>query len=158
MRQDKVNYYLDVADSILNRGTCLRRNYGAVIVNNDEIISTGYNGAPRGTANCCDTGKCYRKEHNVPHGTQYEACKSVHGEMNAILSASRKDMIGGDLYLVGFDEETGDYVKDANCCTLCKRMIINAGIKRVYIRTESPAYKEIDVQDWIDNDKYMDLN
>ena len=158
MRQDKINYYLDVADSIANRGTCLRRNYGAVIVNNDEIVSTGYNGAPRGTTNCCDTGKCYRKEHNIPHGTQYEACKSVHAEGNAIISASRKEMIGADLYLVGFDVETNDYVKNANCCTLCKRMIINAGIKRVYVRIESPEYKVYQVADWIRDDKYMDIN
>lgn len=157
MRQDKINYYLDVADSILNRGTCLRRNYGAVIVNNDEIVSTGYNGAPRGATNCCDTGICYRQENNVPHGTQYERCKSSHAEMNAIISASRKEMLGGDLFLVGFDEETNDYVKNANCCTLCKRMVINAGIKRVFVRDDSHEYRQIDVEDWIKDDKYMEI-
>ena len=105
-RRDKYNYYLDIAETVLERGTCLRRNYGSIIVKNDEIISTGYTGAPRGRKNCTDLGYCRRDKLNVPRGTQYELCRSVHSEANAIISASRKDMIGATLYLVGKEAKT----------------------------------------------------
>ncbi|WBW98484.1 deoxycytidylate deaminase [Oceanirhabdus sp. W0125-5] len=151
-RKDKRNYYLDIAETVLARGTCLRRNYGSIIVKNDEIISTGYTGAPRGRKNCCDLDECLRVKMNVPRGTQYELCRSVHSEANAIISASRKDMIGADLYLVGKDMQTGKLVENANSCTMCKRMIINAGIKNVIVRNSEEDYRIIQVQEWIDND------
>ena len=88
-RRDKINYYLDIAQTVLNRGTCRRRNYGSIIVKNDEIISTGYTGAPRGRKNCIDLGYCYREAMNIPRGQMYETCRSVHSEMNAIISAER---------------------------------------------------------------------
>lgn len=151
-RKDKHNYYLDIAETVLVRGTCLRRNYGSIIVKNDEIISTGYTGAPRGRKNCCDLKECLRIKKNVPRGTQYELCRSVHSEANAIISASRRDMIGADLYLVGKNMHTNELVENANSCTMCKRMIINAGIKRVIVRETRKEFKIIDVQEWINND------
>jgi dCMP deaminase len=151
-RRDKHNYYLDIAETVLVRGTCLRRNYGSIIVKNDEIISTGYTGAPRGRKNCADIGFCRREQLNVPRGTQYELCRSVHSEANAIISASRKDMLGATLYLVGKDAKTDEFVKDANSCIMCKRMIINAGIESVVIRDTKNTYRIIMVQDWVDED------
>ena len=127
-RPNKDEYYLDIAASVAKRSTCLRRRYGAVIVNNDEIIATGYNGSPRGEKNCCDTGECWREAHHIPHGEQYEKCVSVHAEMNAIISAARKDMVDGTLYLAGFE---GIEPINAISCTICRRLIKNAGIKRV---------------------------
>ena len=126
MRTDKTNYYLDIAETVLERGTCLRRNYGAIIVKNDQIISTGYVGAPRGRQNCIDMGVCVRENLKVPRGERYELCRSVHAEQNAIIHASRDDMIGSVLYLVGKDVKTGDYVENASACSMCKRMIINS--------------------------------
>ena len=151
-RRDKVNYYLDIATVVLERGTCLRRNYGAIIVKNDEIISTGYTGAPRGRKNCIDLGYCKREEMNIPRGERYEMCRSVHAEANAIISAKREEMIGSTLYLVGKFYGTGELVKDAMCCSMCKRQIINAGIDRVVIRTGETSYRTIPVSDWIEND------
>lgn len=151
-RRDKHNYYLDIAETVLERGTCLRRNYGSIIVKNDEIISTGYTGAPRGRTNCIDLGKCRRAELKVPRGTHYELCRSVHSEANAIISASRKDMIGATLYLVGKDSNTGEFVEDANSCSMCKRLIINAGIQTVVIRDTKDRFRVVNVDYWIDND------
>lgn len=151
-RRDKYNYYLDIAQTVLERGTCLRRNYGAIIVKNDEIIATGYTGAPRGRKNCTDLGYCIREKLNIPRGQNYEKCRSVHAEANCIISASRRDMLGGVLYLVGRDVLTGEFVKNANSCTMCKRMIINAGIKKVVIRDSKDEFRTIDVDEWIQND------
>ncbi|MFT8314556.1 MAG: cytidine deaminase [Clostridium sp.] len=151
-RRDKYNYYLDIAETVLERGTCLRRNYGSIIVKNDEIISTGYTGAPRGRKNCSDIAFCRREKLNVPRGTQYELCRSVHSEANAIISASRRDMIGADLYLVGKDVKTGEYVENANSCTMCKRLIINSGIRNVIIRDTKHNYRVIDTDLWIEED------
>ena len=120
-------YYLDIAKAVLERSTCLRRRYGAVIVNNDEIVSTGYNGAPRGEPNCIDIGYCYRNEHNIPKGQMYEACVAVHAEQNAIISAARRDMLGATIYIVGKEVDTGEYANPAPCL-ICRRMIKNAGI------------------------------
>ncbi len=150
-RTNKQNYYLDIADAVLDRSTCLRKKYGAIIVRNDEIISTGYNGAPRGRKNCSDLGRCMREELNIPSGQRYELCRSVHAEANAIISASRRDMIGSTLYLVG-REANGQLYKDAMCCSMCKRQIINAGIDKVVIRTDEKEYRTIPVSDWIEND------
>lgn len=134
-RIGKDQYYLNIAKEVARRGTCLRRNYGAVIVKNDEIISTGYTGAPRGFDNCCDLGVCKREELKIPSGERYELCRSVHAEANAIISASRKDMIDSTLYLVGLDAKTGEIVSgtQADCCKMCRRMVINAGIEKVVI-------------------------
>ena len=151
-RREKINYYLDIAESVLERGTCLRRNYGSIIVKNDEIISTGYTGAPRGRKNCSDLGFCIREKLNVKRGTMYELCRSTHSECNCIISASRRDMIGSTLYLVGKDAKTKEYVENANSCSMCKRMIINAGITTVIIRDNYDKYRVISVQEWIDND------
>ena len=151
-RRDKHNYYLDIAQTVLERGTCLRRNYGSIIVKNDEIISTGYTGAPRGRQNCLDLGYCRRAKLNVPRGERYEMCRSVHSEANAIISAPRKDMIGATLYLVGKDAKSGELIPDASSCAMCKRMVINAGIKNVVIRNTKDEYTVVDVQEWVDND------
>jgi dCMP deaminase len=155
-RRDKTNYYLDLAEMVCQRSTCLRRHYGAVIVNNDEVVSTGYNGAPRGRVNCTDRGVCMRDELHVPRGERYEICRSVHAEANAIISASRERMIGGSLYLCGIDPATGDYVENANSCSMCKRLIINAGLAKVYNRDDRDHYRVIDVQrDWVENDETL---
>lgn len=155
-RRDKVNYYLDLAEMVLQRGTCLRRNYGAVIVKNDEVISTGYVGAPRGRKNCTDLNVCIRQKLNIPRGERYEVCRSVHAEANAIISAPRDKMLGSEIYLVGIDMATGDYVEKANSCSMCKRMIINAGIERVYIRDTKNDYRIIQVQDWVLDDESLE--
>lgn len=156
-RRDKINYYLDIAETVAKRGTCLRRNYGAIIVQNDEIISTGYVGSPRGASNCIDLGYCHREQLNVERGTRYELCKSVHAEMNCIISASRKDMIGSTLYLCGKEAKDGSYVKNSEPCVLCKRMIINAGIETVIVRDTEDQYRVIKVSDWLEEeDKHLD--
>ena len=151
-RTSKQNYYLDIADAVLERSTCLRRKYGAIIVRNDEIISTGYNGAPRGRRSCSDIGTCTRETLRIPSGERYELCRSVHAEANAIISASRQDMIGASLYLVGRDAATNELLSDAMSCSMCKRQIINAGIDRVIIRINPTEYRTIPVSDWVEND------
>lgn len=155
-RVDRDNYYLDIAQAALERATCIRRKWGAVIVKDDEIISTGYNGAPRGRKNCIDLGKCIREELNVPRGERYELCRSVHAEQNAIISASRKDMIGATLYEVGVDAKTGEYVKNSMPCAMCKRAIINSGITKMIFRDTKDTYRTIMVQELIDNDDSLD--
>lgn len=154
-RRDKINYYLDLADVVSRRGTCLRRHYGAVIVKNDEVISTGYVGAPRGRKNCSDLGNCIRQEMKIPRGERYELCRSVHAEANAIISAEREKMIGATLYLSGREVDTGEYVKNSNSCSMCKKMIINAGIETVIVRDDENNYRIIAVNDWIDNDESL---
>lgn len=154
LRVDKENYYLDVAEVVLERGTCLRRNFGAVIVNNDQIISSGYTGAPRGRKNCIDIGECIRKKLNIPRGERYELCRSVHAEANAIVHASREGMLGAKLYLVGKEVQSGEYVKNASSCSMCKRLIINSGIKAVVIRLDKIAYKEIKTDFWVAEDEF----
>ena len=156
VRRDKQNYYLDMAQVALERSTCLRRHFGAVIVKNDVIISTGYNGAPRGRANCIDLNYCIRQQRNIPRGTQYELCRAIHAEANAIIAASREEMIGSTLYMVGRDAQTGDIMKDADSCPMCKRQIINAGISQVVIRRDQNQYDVIDVNDWVQHDELLD--
>ena len=152
-RISKENYYLDIAETVIGRATCLRRCYGAIIVKNDEIISTGYNGAPRGRKNCVDLGRCARDAMNVPRGERYELCRSVHAEANAIISAARRDMVGGTLYLAGKDAVTGEILSDATSCAMCRRLIINAGLEKVVIRTSSTDYTVVDVRQWIEEDE-----
>lgn len=155
MRRDKINYYLDITESVQKRGTCLRRNYGAIIVKNDSIISTGFSGAPRGRKNCCDIGECRREKMQIPRGERYELCRSVHAEANAIISASRENMLGSTLYLVGKDT-AGKYVENAGSCSMCKRLIINAGIKKVIVRNTQECFTALNVEDgWIANDESL---
>ena len=149
-RIDKTNYYLNIAEAASERSTCLKRKYGAIIVNNDEIISTGYNGAPRKLTSCLETGKCLREDSE--RGTDYSSCISCHAEMNAIISASRQEMLGSILYLVGKEAATGEYVENPAPCSICKRLIINAGIERVYIRLSKTKYDLIETCDWKQED------
>ena len=151
-RISKENYYLDIAETVIGRATCLRRCYGAIIVKNDEIIATGYNGAPRGRKNCVDLGYCAREAMKVPRGQRYELCRSVHAEANAIISAARRDMVGGTLYLAGKDAATGQILPDATSCSMCRRLIINAGLSRVIIRTSPTEYQVVEVSSWVEED------
>lgn len=154
-RVDKNNYYLDIAETVIERGTCLRRNFGAIIVKNDEIVSTGYTGAPRGRDNCCGIGVCIREKLAIPRGERYELCRSVHAEANCIISAARREMIGAALYLVGKDKKTGEYVENTSSCSMCKRLIINAGIEKVVIRKNKTEYETVEVEEWIKNDESL---
>ncbi len=155
-RRDKTNYYLDIAQSVAERGTCLRRKFGSIIVSHDEIIATGYAGAPRGRKNCSDIGICTREKLNIPRGERYEMCRSVHAEANAIISASRRDMIGATIYIVCTDPSTGELIGGTNSCAMCKRMIINAGIAKVVVRDTKDSYRAILVEDWIENDETLE--
>lgn len=154
-RIDKTNYYLDIAQTVLKRSTCLRRNYGAIIVKNDEIVSTGYNGAPRGRINCNELGYCVREQMGIPSGERYELCRSVHAEANAIISASRSECLGSTLYLAGQDAKTGELIGNTTSCSMCRRTIINAGIAKVVIRNTPTEYTEVDVEDWIKDDESL---
>lgn len=155
-RRDKINYYLDIAETVSERCTCLRRHYGAIIVKDDQIISTGYAGAPRGRENCTDLGYCIREKNQIPRGERYEMCRSVHAEANAIIHAARADMLDAALYLVG-KELDGTYVKDANACAMCKRFIINSGITNVIIRDDKDEFRVIRVYaQWVLGDESCD--
>lgn len=152
-RIDKSNYYLDIAQTVLERSTCLRRQYGAIIVNHDEIVSSGYNGAPRGRKNCADLGWCTRQAMQIPSGERYELCRSVHAEANAIISASRREVLGATLYMVCLDPQTGKLIPHSTSCSMCRRLIINAGIERVVIRDTPVEYRVVDVlREWVEND------
>lgn len=151
-RISKENYYLDIAQTVCERSTCLRKHYGAIIVKNDIIISTGYNGAPRGRQNCTDMNICYREQLNIPRGERYELCRSVHAEANAIIAASRDQMLGATIYMSCIDGKTGELVPDTCSCMMCKRMVINAGIERVVVRNTKDEFTVYEVKDWIEND------
>lgn len=151
-RISKENYYLDIAQTVAERSTCLRKKYGAIIVKNDTIVSTGYVGAPRGRKNCSDLGRCTRDEMNIPRGERYELCRSVHAEMNAIINASREQMLDGVMYLAGVDAKTGELVKNACCCMMCKRLVLNAGITKVIVRETKDEFTVYETADWIEND------
>ena len=151
-RLDKINYYLDIAQTVAERSTCLRRCYGAILVKSDEIISTGYNGAPRGRKNCADLGLCTREAMNIPSGERYELCRSVHAEANCIISAARRDTLGATLYLACRDPRTGELIAGSSSCTMCRRLIINAGIVQVIIRDTPTEYRVVHVEDWIRED------
>jgi len=150
-RISSTEHYLNIADTVSERSTCLRRKYGAIIVINGEVIATGYNGAPRRRKNCTDIGTCVREKMNIPRGQRYEICRSVHGEANAIISAARRDMIGGTLYLSGRDSKTNELVDAAEPCSMCKRLIINAGLSIVIIN-DPTGFKMTNVAKWIDED------
>ena len=151
-RISKENYYLDIAETVSERSTCLRKKYGSIIVKNDVILSTGYNGAPRGRKNCIDISYCMRDKLMIPRGERYEMCRSLHSEANAIINASREQMLGATLYMVCTDPADGSLVSGTSSCMMCKRMIINAGISKVVIRDSATEYRVVDVADWIEND------
>ena len=151
-RIDKENYYLDIAQTVAERATCLRRHYGAIIVKSDEIISTGYNGAPRGRKNCVDLNYCTREALNIPSGERYELCRSVHAEANAIISAARSETLGATLYMACVDPGTGALIPGSTSCSMCRRLIINAGIDRVVIRNTQTDYSVVHVEDWVRED------
>ncbi len=151
-RVSKHNYYLDIAQTVAERSTCLRKMYGAIIVKNDSIISTGYNGAPRGRKNCTDLGVCMRDKLGIPRGERYELCRSVHAEANAIISAPRDQMLGATLYMVGVNAKTGELESEISSCMMCKRQVINAGIASVVLRDTKDEFRVIDVNEWIEND------
>lgn len=156
-RRDKINYYLDIAEAVSKRGTCLRKNFGCIIVQNDEIISTGYTGAPRGRVNCIDLGYCTKKQQfpDISHGG-YDACRSVHAEQNAMLSTSRKDMLGATMYLVGVRKDNGEYEPGANSCQMCRKLIINAGIEKLIVRGKNQnEYLVVEVEEWVQNDDLL---
>jgi len=156
-RRDKENYYLDIAQTVAVRSTCLRRNYGAIIVVNDEIVATGYNGAPRGRNNCIDIEYCQRDALGIPSGERYELCRAVHAEANAIISAARRDMLGGTLYLVGLFHKTGELFAPESC-SMCKRLILNAGINRVVCRINADEYTVTTTKEWIAADDTMPID
>ena len=151
-RTSKHNYYLDIAQTVSERSTCIRRRFGAIIVKNDVIIATGYNGAPRGRLNCSDIESCVREEMNVPRGERYELCRAVHAEANAIIAASREQMQGATMYMCCTDPWTKDVVGSICSCAMCKRLIINAGIKEVVAREDKDNYTIYQVSDWVRND------
>lgn len=151
-RISKHNYYLDIAQTVSERSTCLRKRYGAIIVKNDSILSTGYNGAPRGRANCNEIGVCMREKLNIPRGERYELCRSVHSEANAIIAAARENMLDSTLYMCCTDPADGHVIGGTNSCSMCKRLIINAGIKTVIIRETATEYTVIDTARWIEDD------
>ena len=150
LRPSKDDYYLNLAMDVAKRSTCLRRKYGAVIVKDDRIISTGYNGAPRGQINCNDKGICLRQEMKIPSGERYELCRAVHAEANAIIHATYTDMIGSTLYLCGVDAISNVPLPVSEPCAMCKRMILNAQIKRVVSRNNNTGtIVSTDVHDFI---------
>ena len=131
-RISKADAYLNCAENFAFRSTCIKRKYGAVIVKNDAVISTGYNGSPRGYENCCDIGVCPRIERNMHQGEGYDLCRAIHAEENALLNCSRDQTIGADLYLVGINPEDSS-IHQAKPCPLCARKIIQAGIRNVFL-------------------------
>ena len=152
MRISKENYYLDIAETVSERSTCLRKRYGAIIVKNDSILATGYNGAPRGRKNCSDLGYCMRDKLNIPRGERYEMCRSIHSEANAIIAAPREQMLGATLYMVSVNSKTHELEPGTSSCMMCKRQVINAGIAYVVVRDTKEEFRVIDVNEWIEND------
>ena len=157
-RVSKHNYYLDIAQTVAERSTCMRRMFGAIIVKDDVIVSTGYNGAPRGRQNCNEINFCIREKLNIPRGERYEMCRSVHAEANAIIAAARERMLGATLYMVCVSPTDNSVLSGTSSCMMCKRQIINAGISRVIVRDTKDEYREIDVADWIENDDSLSGN
>ena len=155
MRKDKINYYLDIAEVVAERSTCLRRKFGSIIVNNDEILATGYNGAPRGRENCDELKYCLRNKFEIPRGERYEMCRSVHSEPNAIMSAGRKNCIDATLFMVGLDAKTNEITEGSAPCMMCKRLCINAGIKEVVVREPNNKYTIYKVLDWVKDDETL---
>jgi dCMP deaminase len=141
MRPDWDNYFIEIAKVVSSRATCLRRKYGAVIVKDRVIVSTGYNGSPRGIANCIDTGKCTRQELNIPSGERYELCEAVHAEQNAIINAPPERRIGAAIYIAGFEEDRS--FANGKPCKLCERMIRNAQILEIIYLSNNGGLEKI---------------
>jgi len=157
-RPSKDQYYLEIAKAVGDRSTCFRQKGGAVIVKNDQIISTGYVGAPRGTKDCFERGECLRDKLKIPHGTRYEICRSVHAEANAIINAARAgvSLLGGDMYIYSIDPKDGKEI-DFFPCFFCKRMIINAGLRRVICSMKDKKSKIFLIEDWVNDWKQNDI-
>ena len=151
-RISKENYYLDIAQTVSERSTCLRRRFGAIIVKNESIIATGYNGAPRGRKNCDDLGYCFREKLGIPRGERYEMCRSVHAEANAIIAAPREQMLGSTLYMVCTSPVDGSVMPGTSSCMMCKKLAINAGIEKLVVRDDAENFRVINVSDWIEDD------
>ena len=151
-RISKENYYLDIAQTVSERSTGLRRRFGALIVKNDSIIATGYNGAPRGRKNCDDLGYCFREKLGIPRGERYEMCRSVHAEANAIIAAPREQMLGSTLYMVCTSPVDGSVMPGTSSCMMCKKLAINAGIEKLVVRDDAENFRVINVSDWIEDD------
>jgi len=156
-RISKINYYLDIAETVASRSTCLRKKYGAIIVKNDVIISTGYCGSPRGRQNCSDMGSCIREQLSIPRGERYELCRSVHAEANAIIAASREQMLGAIMYETCISPADNSIISPIDSCQMCKKLIINAGILRVIYRDSKNGYHSQNVSDWITNDDSLGM-
>jgi dCMP deaminase len=140
-------YFINIAKAVSARATCLRRRYGSVITKDNIIISTGYNGAPSGMKDCLEAGKCTRKELRIPHGERYELCHSVHAEANAIIRASVDELKGATIYVSGADHGAGECLSEP--CMMCKRMILNAQIKKVVFSDGNGKYHIINPRDWL---------
>ncbi|MCK4520542.1 dCMP deaminase family protein [Candidatus Parcubacteria bacterium] len=157
MRPSKDQYYLNIAREVAQRSTCMRMKFGAIIVRDDQIIATGYVGAPRNTKDCLERGNCLRDQLKIPHGQRYELCRSVHAEQNAIINAARAgvSLLGGDMFL--YCEDQKGEMKNAIPCFICKKMIINAGLNRVICSTEEGKYKIFNIQDWVHDWQEKDI-
>ena len=149
MRLSKEQYYINIAQQVAQRSTCFRIKFGSVIVKDDQIIATGYVGAPRKTKDCFERGNCLRDEMNIPHGERYELCRSVHSEQNAIINAARAgvSLLGGNMYLHG--EDLKGNIIDAFPCFICKKMIINCGIDKVICSRKDKDFEIFKVEDWV---------
>ncbi len=145
-RPDWDEYFLNIAQEVGKRSTCLRRRYGAIIVKDKIIVSTGYNGAPRGEANCIDTGICERERLNIPKGERYELCVAVHAEQNAIINGDPLKTQGATMYIVGINVADGSYAS-GEPCLLCRRMIKNAQIEKVISRNTKGEIEEIKIDE-----------
>lgn len=143
MRPEWDDYFVEIAKVVSSRSTCLRRRYGAVIVKDRVIISTGYNGSPRGIKNCIDLNKCIRQEQNIPSGERYELCEAVHAEQNAIINGPPERMKGAIIYIAGFEED--DSFASGRPCKLCDRMIRNSQISEVVYLDKDSSLKKIDI-------------
>ena len=157
-RPPKDQYYLNIAKEIGARSTCFRAHGGAIIVRDDQIISAGYIGAPRGTKDCLERGYCLRDELKIPHGTQYEICRSVHHEMNAIINAARAgvSLLNGTMYMYSENGKTGEKY-NAFPCYICKKMMINAGLDRIVCSTKDGGQQIFYVKDWVEEWKQGDI-
>jgi dCMP deaminase len=157
MRISKDQYYLNIAKEISSRSTCFRRKIGAVIVKDDVIVATGYVGAPRKTKDCLEREECLRNKLKIPHGKNYELCRSVHAEQNAIINAARAgvSLLNGDIFIYGEDEQ--GRIIDAFPCFICKKMIINAGLNRVVCSLKDGGFKIFNVSDWVKDWQEKDI-
>ena len=160
-RPKKVQYYLNIAKEIASRSTCMSTIVGVIIVKDDQIIATGYNGAPRKTKDCYERGFCLRRELNIPSGQNYEICRSVHAEQNAIINAARSgvNIMGADMYMWGMKIWQGaNELIDALPCFICKKIVINSGLKNFYYSDSEGKIKKINIErDWVQRWKRKDL-